>query len=177
MIWKNYLFNAFSTICIGLLLLVYPENTTLWIVRIIGALFLIPGIIQIIGYFSNLYNLKKRTFFPILGIGSSLFGLILIAVPSFFISLLMYILAVFLIIVAGNQILYLRQYRSIITIRRYIIPIIVLLVGIFIFINPIESASIPFILLGYTFIIYGFSEIWNIIYLKHKLKSKQEQIK
>ena len=40
----------------------------------------------------------------------------------------------------------------------YVISALVMLAGIFIFINPIESASLPAIVLGTSFIVYGVME-------------------
>lgn len=40
----------------------------------------------------------------------------------------------------------------------YVVSAIVMLAGIFIFVNPIESAALPVIVLGVSFLVYGVME-------------------
>src|SRR5574344_2130039 len=106
----NYSFiRAIFALIIGLVLVCAPEDSTRYIVMTIGALFLVPGIIVLTGYFAAKNNnstaspqegkavvSSKR--FPIEGLGSILLGLWFIISPTFFADLLVIVLSVILII-------------------------------------------------------------------------------
>ena len=102
---NSYIFRAVCALLIGLLLVSNPERMTGLLVQVIGGLFLISGLVSLINYFIIRYSDKVpvKPVFPMVGLGSLLFGVFLGFFPGLFITYLMYIFG-FLMVVAGvNQ--------------------------------------------------------------------------
>lgn len=157
--------RAVIALVIGFLLALNPETATCIIVVLIGILFLLFGIVSVI------YNIKavksierfseyRQLQFPITSVGCILFGLVLSLMPSAFLKISMFILGAFLVLAGAFQIVSFRLCSKNIhtPMPFYVISALVMLAGIFIFINPIESASLPTIVLGTSFIVYGVME-------------------
>ena len=56
----------------------------------------------------------------------------------------------------------------------YVTPVLVMLLGIFILFNPIESANLPFILLGIGCMVYGLSDMVNVIKFRQRNNDVEE---
>ena len=50
----------------------------------------------------------------------------------------------------------------------YVIPVLLLLAGILILVNPFEAAKVPFIVLGVSSIVYGLTDLFRIIRYRQK---------
>ena len=155
---------------LGIVLIIRPLETINYLVIIIGILFLLPGLISIPGYFLR-NKQTSGTRFPIESVGSSLLGLALIIVPDFFVGALMYILAAILILAGFFQIreLFIVRKQVAIPFIFYLIPVLVLLVGVAILFNPFSLPKTTFIIVGIACVIYALSEAIN--YLKFLKKS------
>jgi len=94
--------------------------------------------------------------------------------PTFFINILMYILGG-LLVLAGIQ-----QIVSLISVRKwtivpwvfYLIPVLILVVGIVILVYPFQTAANTFIVFGIASIIYGISELIN----SYKFRKREKVI-
>ena len=152
-------------LALGVILIIRPATAINYLIIIIGVLFLIPGLISIIG---SLFRSEQspKTIYLIESIGSCFLGLALIIAPDFFVGALMYILACVLIIAGFIQIRGLVITRQHIKIPAvfYIIPVMILLTGVVILFNPIKVIETTFLILGITCVIYSVSELIN--YLK-----------
>jgi uncharacterized membrane protein HdeD (DUF308 family) len=165
-----FIIRAISAIVLGTLLMLCPQNAIFFVVITIGVLFMVPGLLSLISYFTT--NKAKRPDMPVLlaGIGSLLFGVVLVAVPNFFVSVLMYILGVILILGAIEQIVVLirARKRATVPVAFYLIPLLILAAGVLVFFNPFKTAETIFILIGITCLIYGIMEF--VYWLKFKRK-------
>ena len=153
--------RALCALLVGFLLISNPTDMTVLIVQIIGGLFALSGLIAIVGYFtSRAKSSGFRPVFPVVGIGSLAFGVCLFVWPSQFVSILMYVLGGLLTIIGTWQIYNLIGNRKFapITWSLFVLPLMIVAAGVFVIINPIEGASIPFIILGSAFIVYGVCE-------------------
>lgn len=187
---------ALCTILIGAILISFPANATRWLVTAIGALFLVPGIVSIISYIVHRQRIhsviaqtqdgtkNSRTSFPFIGIGSTLFGSVLLASPCSFLSALLYLLGAFLVLAGLTQIYRLlllrKQYK--LSAIPYIISSLVSIAGIVVIILnhktgvPIPNApttephgELPSLIFGVTSIVYGLTEIvYAIQFRKNK---------
>lgn len=116
-------------IVLGLILVLWPAATINYLVIVIGVLFLVPGLIAMIGYLMRDKERYPDAAFPIEGAGSALFGLWLIVMPAFFVNILMYVLGA-LLVIAGIQ-----QIASLASARRwtqvpgffYVVPVLILI--------------------------------------------------
>lgn len=159
---QSITFRALSALCIGSLLIAFPDKTTTWLVIIIGILFLVPGLISITAYFRMRSGQESlRPLFPIIGMGSLLFGILLIVFSGALIDYMMFVLAAFLVLAGISQIVTLLKYRGMTEVGKsyYVIPVIITLAGIFILLN-IQSVKVyALTIVGAASIVYGVAEL------------------
>lgn len=158
-----YLLRTLFAIVVGLILVLWPDAAADYIVITIGVMFLVPGLIALIGYFAlrPRYGMRRR--FPIESIGSILFGVWLIAMPSFFADVLMFILG-FILMMGGIQ-----QIVSLVMARRwmrvsagfYIVPLLILMAGVVALFNPSGTRETAFIIIGVSSMVYAITELIN----------------
>ncbi|NCC10943.1 MAG: DUF308 domain-containing protein [Bacteroidia bacterium] len=169
----NYsVIRALFALIVGLVLVFWPDFAATYMIVIVGFGFLIPGLIHL---FSYLLQRKSATTtsdfspspssllrFPIEGVGSVLFGMWLIIMPSFFIDILLFLLGLILVIAGGQQLISLGVARRWITVPWgfYMTPILILSVGLFMLIKPTETRRTAFILMGATAIVYAIMELF-----------------
>ena len=169
----NYsIMRCVSAIAIGILLMVWPETAIVYLVIAIGAMFFLPSLFTLVGYFVK--GRQLGMYFPIISLGSLLFGLWLMVSPAFFVGILMYVLGVVLVFAGISQIAGLLGARShaSVSFGYYVMPILILFAGLVVLVNPFAAATIPFIILGISSTAYGISELINI----YKFRRKQEKL-
>ena len=85
----------------------------------------------------------------------------------------MYVLATIMIIVAINQLRNLSNARHFgsIDILFWIAPSLVLLIGLFVILKPMESVELPLLILGWGSMFCGISEIVNTIKINSIIKN------
>lgn len=157
------LIRVIVAIIIGLVLVIWPDMAGDYLVITIGVLFMIPGIIGLVKYFTvnNKAGISKS--FPLEFVGSLLFGLWLVIMPGFFADILMILLGVILV-VAGIQ-----QVYSLIVTRRwmavpggfFIVPTLILIMGVVILFDPTTARHTAFIIIGITCLVYAAAELVN----------------
>ena len=144
----NYsIIRCICALVLGVLLVAWPEAAILYLVITIGALFLVPGLFSVFGYLTR--GKQNGMSFPIAGLGSLLFGLWLMIMPAFFVGILMYVLGAVLVLAGISQIVNLSA-------------------GVVVLFNPFTAATVPFIILGVSSIVYGLSDLVNIIRFRQK---------
>ena len=172
---RSSIFRAVCAIVVGALLVKYREQTVTWITVLIGVIFLVSGIISITAWYSakrkggaegvDLYDAQGNLLtppappFPIVGLGSVILGAVLALFPNSFVNGLMYILAAMLILGALSQFFNLTVARRFAKIGFvwWIVPTLVLLIGLIAIVKPSFIASAPLLVLGYCMIVYGAS--------------------
>ena len=167
----NYsVMRCVSAIAIGILLMVWPEAAILYLVIAIGAMFFLPSVFSLVGYFMK--GRQAGAYFPILGLGSLLFGMWLMVSPAFFVGILMYVLGVVLIFAGISQIARLLNVRSfaVVPFGYYVVPVLILLAGLVVLANPFAAATIPFIILGVSSTAYGITELINLYKFRKKVE-------
>ena len=186
---RSSIFRAVCAIIVGALLVKYREQTVPWITVLIGVIFLVSGIISITAWFSakrkggtgdvDIYDAQGNLLtppvppFPIVGLGSVILGAVLALFPNSFVNGLMYILAAMLILGA------LSQFFSLTAARRFakigfvwwIVPTLVLLVGLVAIVKPSFIASAPLLVLGWCMIVYGVVDLIDAIKI-HQCRKK-----
>lgn len=181
---NGYIFRAVCALLVGILLVANPERVTSLLVQVIGGLFLLSGLVTIINYSVARYSDKEKVkpIFPIIGLGSFLFGVVLGFYPSSFISSLMFIVGGLMVIAGINQLWNMFRLRRFIPFRWYALGMALLIValGVVVIVYPMESASLPFILIGVNCMLYGVSELVGGVrwrkYEREHLRRVQEQI-
>ena len=170
--------RGIAALLIGILLVFWSQNAVTYLIMAVGCLFLIPGLLSLLAYIRQTSPEGNRSFgwSQVLGIGSILFGLCLIVSPVFFEKSLMYALGIILSYAGLSEIIQLtvaRQWTRV-PVGFYVTPVLVMLVGIFILFNPIESANVPFIILGIGCMVYGLSDMVNVIKFRRRNSDVEE---
>lgn len=177
---QSSLLRAVCAIVVGALLVKYREQTVTWLTVLIGVMFFVSGVFSCVTYLiersrknsdvevfdANGRRLTPlRPVFPIVGLGSLLLGLILALMPSMFINSLMYILSAILILGAVNQFANLIAATRVARIGFYfwIMPSLLLLVGLVAVISPQSIASAPLFVIGWAMMVYGIVDLVNVL--------------
>jgi len=158
---------------VGVVLVVFPQNASEYLVIALGVVFMLPSIFSMLNYFweRNKDVSLRGLAFPIEGLGGFLFGLLLVIKPGLFSNILVMVFG-FLLVMAGVQ-----QIASLVAARRwtpvavgyYIIPVIILLSGLFALSNPVGMRSTLFKIVGVFFIIYALYEFLNwLLFMRKK---------
>ncbi|MDL2305114.1 DUF308 domain-containing protein [Bacteroides sp. OttesenSCG-928-D19] len=159
----NYsVIRSISALIIGLVMVIWPGSVANYLVITIGVLFIIPGLIGLIGYFTAGNN-EVKPHFPIEALGSFLFGLWLVVFPDSVVTLLMYILGAILLLGGLHQIYSLSRARKVVPVPYgfFITPVLILLASILILASPNESQQTAFIIIGVTAMVYAGTELLN----------------
>lgn len=164
---QNTLARALCVLLIGILLIVYAGQITTWIVMASGLLFIIPGLVSLIGFFRHDNDGRRLMLYPLLFTGCILFGLVLIIWPMLFLKAIVYILSALLLVAASTQFytLWSLHHGGVrVHAALYAIPALELIAGLYVMLtnNKAEIASLPVIFTGIGFIIYALIELWTI---------------
>lgn len=167
-----------------------PDSTVKGITIAIGILFLVSGVISCVAYFNDrLHSAENevydadgkllvggRPMFPIVGLGSVILGFVLALMPGAFVTSLMYVLGGIILLGALNQFMVLIQARKFATLPLWfwVCPTLVLLTGLFVMIKPMESASLPLLIIGWCLLFYGVTECINAFKI-HQYRKKMIQ--
>lgn len=179
-IFQSSFFRAICAIIIGILLIQYREQTLTWITIAIGILFFISGILSIAEYVSTkklsdkpevydsegkLVSGGPKPHFPILGVASLLLGVILALLTNMFITSLTYIISGVLIIGAIGQFIFLANTSKYASVGFYywIMPSVILIVGIIAIVYPTAIATAPLFVIGWCMLLYGVVECINAL--------------
>ena len=172
---KTLNYGVFSSLCalvIGILLVVWPGEAVMYLVITIGVLFLLPGLMGLISAIAN--RGEKGVATPVISLGSALLGLWLIIMPGFFISILMYVLGALLVLAGLNQLAGLVALRKTASLSPavFIIPVLVFIAGLVVLVNPFAAASVPFVILGASAIVYSLTDLFRVIRLRMSMKKE-----
>ena len=190
-IFQSSIFRALCAIVIGVLLVKFPQDGVTWLTMAIGALFLLSGIIALIAYWQAKRHAGEYTItdqqgrvirggqptFPIVGAGSVILGLVLTLSPNAFVNGLMYMLAAVLILGGITQLMALIAARRLgsIPFGYWVMPSVILLVGLYVILRPKESAELPLLILGWCSMLYGVVELINALKIHRVRKASQVQ--
>ncbi|MBU3813757.1 MAG: DUF308 domain-containing protein [Candidatus Bacteroides intestinipullorum] len=155
------LLRAACALVIGLVLVLFPDQAAQYLVVTVGCVFLVPSFISIVAWFAR--PAAGRGGFPLLGVGSFLFGLWLVIAPAFFADLLTYVLGFILLMGGVQQIAALSAARRWMRVPAgaYVVPVLILLAGLFALFNPLGARSTVFVVIGISSFVYALSELVN----------------
>ena len=178
-----FILRAVCALAVGILLVSNPTEMTALLVQIIGGLFVLSGLIAIIGYFTTNYRTKRArqriaaladvesaniripspsTISLVVGVGSMALGVFLFLQPSLFIHILMFVLGGLLVLLGFYQLVALIGARRVapLAFSLFVMPVLVAAAGVLVVCYPMETASLPFLILGVAYILYGVTEFF-----------------
>ncbi len=188
-VFQSSIFRALCAVAIGIFIILRPDSTVLYLTIAIGVVFLLSGIISCIAYIYTVSHWQDRKeidrdgnvrparkpWFPVVGVGSILLGFILALMPELFVKSLVYLIAIVVILGALHQLFYLvgamRNYG--ISASYWLLPCLLLVVGIVMLVKPMAIVAAPLVVLGICMVLYGVSDCINsfAIYRKRKKMS------
>ncbi len=174
----NVIIRSVTIILIGVLLVFQRDTIMPVIVQCIGAAFVLPGIVALASMlFSSEKNESKKRFpWPtaIMAIGSIALGLWMLFSPLFFVVLIMNLLGVMLLLLGLYQIfaLFVSKRHCRVSFAFFVMPIILVLLGVFVLVKPFGAASLPFLFIGIGAIIGGVSDILSCIIIRRSENNK-----
>ena len=204
-ILQSSVFRALCAIVFGYLLVIYRNQMLHWTTIAFGALFFLSGLVSVIAYYAEkrrAANMAERLSamsemrgkemetpsedsirhslmpgFPIVGIGSMVLGVILAIMPTTFIHGMMYVIAGLLVLGALNIMFNLSMARKFASIGLgfWIMPLLLLVLGVLMIAKPDLFAAMPFRILGWALIVYGVIECINAIKI-HNCRKQYEKI-
>lgn len=170
----SYIFRSLCSLLVGLLLLFNAEQMPALIVRLIGLLFLLPGVFGVLTYLYAQFSSSAivRPSFPLMSIGSILFGVFLELYPGEFVSYLVFLMGFLLLLAGINQLLSMFVNRKIspFSFLLMFLPIVLIGVGAYCVTHTSEAAATLFKILGATCIYYGLSDMFLALRTKHYYK-------
>ena len=174
-LFQSSIFRAICAIIVGLLLIKFPKDGVTWLTMAIGVLFLISGIIAMIAYLHARKHASEYTIID--NKGRVISGGQLALTPGIFINGLMYILGAIMILGGLNQLISLIAARRLgsIPFGFWIAPSLILLIGIFVILKPMESAELPLLILGWCTLLYGVTELINALKIHSIRKAANRQ--
>lgn len=181
---KSFNYAVLSSLCaliIGLLLVVWPGQALIYLVLTIGVLFLLPGLFGLVSYVMTARKRREAGYsspFPVVALGSTLFGIWLVVMPGFFVTSLMYVLGVLLVLAGVSQLANLAAARSSVHVPWgiYIVPLLVLAAGLVVLFDPFTAAEVPFMILGCSFIVYALMDLIRMFKYRRLVRSKIQDI-
>jgi uncharacterized membrane protein HdeD (DUF308 family) len=204
-ILQSSVFRALCAIVFGYLLVIYRNQMLHWTTIAFGALFFLSGLVSVTAYYAEkrrAANMAERLSamsemrgkemetpsedsirhslmpgFPIVGIGSMVLGVILAIMPTTFIHGMMYVIAGLLVLGALNMMFNLSMARKFASIGLgfWIMPLLLLVLGVLMIAKPDLFAAMPFRILGWALIVYGVIECINAIKI-HNCRKQYEKI-
>lgn len=168
---SSSIFHSMCALLVGLLLLFNAQQMPTLIVRLMGVLFLLPGIFGVAAYLYGRLNSNAivRPVFPLVSIGSILFGIYLEAYPDVFVIYLVFIMGFMLLLAGINQFLSMFTNRNVSPFSWLLmfIPLLLIGSGAYCLTHTGEAAGTLFKILGAACIYYGLSDLFLTIRAKH----------
>lgn len=165
------LVRALTAVAIGLVMVFSRTNALTLAVQIIAAFLVASGVVSfIVGYRD-----RKNGSFSIMGFNSAvdiLLGFMLFLFPGFFAGLLVYLIAFALLGFGLFQLVALISANSIfrVGVLTFILPVLVLICGIFLLVNPAFIGEAIGVVSGAALIVYGVSELLSTWKMKKAIE-------
>lgn len=183
----SYVFRSMCALLIGLLLIVKANEMPVVLVMLIGALFLLPGLISVCVYLYSFFKTDAvvKPSFPLMSIGSIFLGGYLIAYPESFVTYLVVLIGIILTLAGISQLSTMVANRRITPFSwlLMLMPLVLVGVGMYSIMYSRDAAALPFKIIGFTLLYYGISDLflalrtrhYSSIYARQQAKKEEEE--
>ena len=183
----SYVFRSMCALLIGLLLIVKANEMPVVLVMLIGALFLLPGLISVCVYLYSFFRTDAvvKPSFPLMSIGSIFLGGYLIAYPESFVTYLVVLIGIILTLAGISQLSTMVANRRITPFSwlLMLMPLVLVGVGMYSIMYSRDAAALPFKIIGFTLLYYGISDLflalrtrhYSSIYARQQAKKEEEE--
>ena len=174
--YKKRVVSSVITIALGLVLVLWPTEVLNYMVKLIGAVFFVIGVISLVMSYQNREERAAMGLSSFSGIGSVILGIVLWAMSDFFTSMLMWLFGLLLLIAGIGQMV------TLLTARRmgslpgvaYVFPILILIAGLVSFLDPFSAKESLVMFFGCVVIFAGVTNLINQ-YSINKLRKRREE--
>lgn len=176
---RNKLIRALCLLFTGILLVCVSDEAPRWITIFIGILLSLSGLVSLFSLLRKDVGRRELYLYPVLGVVTLALGLFMVLRPTLFNTLLLFLLAGLLVLVGLVQAYSrVRMQRMGIPISwaTYLVPLLTIAAGIYVFLYPAEASSVPFIILGAAYVMHAAMEIWSTLDLHRWQKEHKEEI-
>ena len=174
--------RACCAIAGGVVLVQYREQAVMWITVGIGIVFFISAVISFIDSEEQveLYDAQGRKLgqhrqrrFPVVAVGCGILGSVMALSPGTFVGGLMFVLAALLIAGGAYQLfsLSLATRFARVGLVWWVLPVVILLVGIVALVKPSAIASAPLLIIGWCMMVYGVVDLIDALKI-HRCKKQ-----
>lgn len=160
--------RSLCSIVIGALLCAFPYDMAATLVTCIGLLFLLSGLISTVAFFCSHRKESLRLLYPILGIGSALFGILLCIFSTALGRYICFLLAAFLLLAGIVELVSMLHLRSRTHVEQFffLIPLLIIIATLLVFVLPqrwiggttdpqLGAQVVRLVIVGCTCIVYG----------------------
>ncbi len=176
-------------IAAGVVLVQYREQAVMWITVGIGVVFFISAVISFIDYMASRKNRdeqvelfdaqgrkmrqQRKRSFPVVAVGCGILGSVMALSPNTFVGGLMFVLAALLIAGGAYQLfsLSLATRFAHVGFVWWVLPVVILLIGLLTLIKPSVIASAPLLIIGWCMMVYGVVDLVNALKI-HRCKKQ-----
>lgn len=171
---QNVFVRALCVLILGVLLVVYSGDVSRWMVMASGVLFIVPGLVGLISYWRRDKKSRQFMLYPLIALGSILFGVVQLVLPDLFFEALRYVLACAMLVLALLQVYTFWNIRSggvKASWIYYLFPLAEMAASLFVIFYGkfVENDPMPLIILGVTFIVYALLEMWSEVLVKRSV--------
>ncbi len=167
--------RAIIAFCLGLSLIIWPEQIQKYIIYILGGLIFLVGAISLILSLTGKWKSDEASLLTMNAIVEMAFGLVLICFPTFFLGIIMFLFGFVLLLFGISEIVVLiRSLKSVhFSWVLFIGPVLTSACGFIIFLNIFPTLNFLFIFFGAALLIYSISEFISTYRVRMALKTKQ----
>lgn len=175
--YKRTVVSSIITILVGVVLVVWPTEVLNYMVKLIGAVFLVIGVVSLILSYQNREERAARGLNSFSGIGSIILGIVLWAMAGFFTDMLMWLFGLLLLIAGTGQLVALFSARRMGDLpgMAYVFPILLLIAGLVSFLDPFSAKESLVMFFGAMTIFYGITSLINQYNINKLRKMAREE--
>ena len=169
------LFTSVVILALGIFLFIRPGTVIDIIAIVVGILFLIPGITELVDYFKNRNQSSLIT-----GIITVLVAIILMAYRNLIASVLPFIFGIFFVVNGINRLQYVSQVRKEFGLqdsKPFFMAILITVTGIIFIIYPLTVAKTAFQVMGLFLCVYAILDIVNTVVVKKEVTNINKNMK
>ena len=178
---QNVFVRALCVLILGVILVAYSGDVSRWIVMASGVLFILPGLVGLISYWRRDKQSRQFMLYPLIALGSILFGVVQLVLPDLFFEALRYVLACAMLILALLQVYSLWNIRSggvKASWINYIFPLAEMASSLFVVFygNFVENDPMPLLIIGVTCIVYSFIDLWFEVLVRRSVVPATDKV-
>ena len=178
---QNVFVRALCVLILGVILVIYSGDVSRWIVMASGILFILPGLVGLISYWRRDKQSRQFMLYPLIALGSILFGVVQLVLPDLFFEALRYVLACAMLILALLQVYSLWNIRSggvKASLIYYLFPLAEMGASLFVifFGKFAENDPMPLLIVGGTCIVYSLVDLWFEVLVRRSVVPAEDKI-